>query len=1407
MHNERTRERRRLMATVALISAISLAGSLWAPAADAQGAGTAAIGDRVWTDTNANGAQDSDEVNLGSATIFVNLLRCDGQLVGSQATNFAGDYGFNDLDAGCYMVEFVSPQGLPLTSKDEAADTLDSDADPITGLTDQILLADGELRTDVDAGFRKRTGPELGDRFWEDLNANGVQDPGEPGIPGVTVSLMECGGSGQDTVITDANGMYLFNDIARGCYIIEFTPPDNCIITQQNAGNDDLSDSDIDPNTGRTGEIDLEQGESDRSNDGGCYFAAALGDFLWNDLNRDGVQDANEPGITDKLVVLLDANMQPTGMSTTTDSNGFYLFDNLTPGVYFVQFMAPDGFVFTQRDAGNDDTRDSDVGGTGKSAAVELQSEETNLTVDAGAHVPAGPAIMLEKSTNGMDADNPTGPLIPLGEAVIWEYEVSNTGNVPLFNLMVTDDQGVDVICPGTALAVGDSMTCTATGTAEAGQYENLGEACADSSAGEVCDSDPSHYFGADPGIDIEKATNGEDADNPPGPSVAPGSTVTWTYLVTNTGNVALTNVQVSDDQGVTVACPRDELDVNESMTCMGQGTAVAGQYANIGTACGDSVVGQTCDDDPSHYNGALPAIDIEKATNGRDADNPRGPILLLGSDVTWTYLVTNTGQVTLSNVLVNDDQGVSVTCPGTVLAPGASMSCVGSGTATLGQYANTGTVCGNTPDGEEVCDEDPSHYFGVAPGVDIRKNLEGPDVITYVSGDTATFDITVTNTGNLPLRNLVISDPLVPACERTIAVLPPGGTESYTCAITADVGFNNEICVDATGAGIPVNDCDTSEVEVINIDIRKQAEGPDSQTVPSGGTVTWQIVVTNTGSADLEEVQVTDQMAPQCDTFIGDLAVGDSFAYACSANNVLIGFTNVAKVTGERGERMVMDDDPSQVIVQQQSCALDVDMTCQVVPPPNADLECEAKIAATRLRYIGPTILGATVEFEGKADGVAIYTNVDLISGQTVLTDQNGYSVDAQPRDLGSKMKVFINGVEEEHHTSCSTAYIAGQPAPLNQPKGEPSPNWFIEGFVDKQGNVVELPQPLPPAQSCEFAGPNAEVIYNYKVTNVGAVDATSISVIDSLLGAVPGSPIGTLAPGEMATLMSTTLISATTTSSVTVTGNSGSTDCEAQDTVTVTQTDPNVTPLACRMTGGGVDTEGNWDHTLVDGSMVRNGVGNLPDDIDRYTIGGQAGASTALPPNPSGEWTHHQQKGPSGMFTFHGGTSSAPEGTQIVEIRCNDANNCEPARDAPAKQLDFDGIGTFKNIGHGNKEPIWEIADATVTDGGNGNHNFDGTFHWFEVNIDDLGEPGNLNDGAPDPTICPDTGFGEKGAQELANCECPDFYRITIYDGVFAEQLATNGPNKTDVIYQVYGYLDGGNLQIHPPTGNDTN
>jgi hypothetical protein len=110
------------------------------------------------------------------------------------------------------------------------------------------------------------------------------------------------------------------------------------------------------------------------------------------------------------------------------------------------------------------------------------------------------------------------------------------------------------------------------------------------------------------------------------------------------------------------------------------------------------------------------PAVKIKKTTNGEDADNAPGPSIAVGTAVTWRYVVTNTGTINLTSIVVVDDQGVSVNCSGqTTLPAGQTMTCSGTGVATLGQYSNVGKVTASSTSGT-VDDSDPSHYLGITP-------------------------------------------------------------------------------------------------------------------------------------------------------------------------------------------------------------------------------------------------------------------------------------------------------------------------------------------------------------------------------------------------------------------------------------------------------------------------------------------------------------------------------------------------------------------------------------------------------------------------------------------------------------------------------------------------------------------
>jgi hypothetical protein len=276
---------------------------------------------------------------------------------------------------------------------------------------------------------------------------------------------------------------------------------------------------------------------------------------------------------------------------------------------------------------------------------------------------------------------------------------------------VVTDNQ-LGVVGGGT-LAPGQSAAHQEIGVAGPGQYSNLATVVATNvECGIECvDEDPSHYFGAECDIDVEKSTNGEDADTPTGPCIPVGAPVTWDYVVTNNGNVTVDYVLTDSVLGGVGA---GTLAPGQSAPHQMVGVAQLGQYSNLATVVATNVeCGIECvDEDPSHYFGAECDIDVEKSTNGQDADTPTGPEIPVGDPVVWEYVVTNNGNVTVDYVLTDDKLGAIGS--GT-LTPGQSATLSASGTAQLGQYSNLATVVAtNVECGIECEDKDPSHYIGV---------------------------------------------------------------------------------------------------------------------------------------------------------------------------------------------------------------------------------------------------------------------------------------------------------------------------------------------------------------------------------------------------------------------------------------------------------------------------------------------------------------------------------------------------------------------------------------------------------------------------------------------------------------------------------------------------------------------
>ncbi len=369
------------------------------------------IGDKVWNDINENGIQDAGE--LGVQGVTVTLYQQNGiTVIATKETDPLGNYIFTDLDQGSYVVGFSNlPLGFTFSSKDQGLeDDVDGDADATTGgKTDIILLDEGDINLTIDAGIHQAAGlAGIGNYVWNDINQDGIQNAGEPGIPGVTVKLMDAAGTILANTTTDANGVYQFTGLTPGSYKVQFSNyPAGYQPTLANAGGNSQEslDSDADPVSGITNIVTLLAGEYNQDLDAGIFtLKASLGNYVWEDVDADGVQDANEKGLSGIVVTLYDG-LNNIVAYAVTNSVGGYNFVNLEPGDYKVHFSnIPLAGVFSPKDAAGDDTIDSDVDpATGFTAITNLVASEYDPTLDAGVHLPTGAGlgnyVWLDNST------------------------------------------------------------------------------------------------------------------------------------------------------------------------------------------------------------------------------------------------------------------------------------------------------------------------------------------------------------------------------------------------------------------------------------------------------------------------------------------------------------------------------------------------------------------------------------------------------------------------------------------------------------------------------------------------------------------------------------------------------------------------------------------------------------------------------------------------------------------------------------------------------------------------------------------------------------------------------------------------------------------------------------------------
>jgi len=445
------------------------------------------LGDQVYKDFDNDGMYGPGDQVIPNVTVNLhNDLNGDNmpdQLLKTTTTNQEGKYIFGDLVPGNYIVEIselnftgVNPlvscgpsTGLPLMDPDNDMDNNNDGYDPgINGfgiLSLPVTLSiDGEPNFDgdgpnsnltIDFGFIQLG--VIGDCVWEDLDGDGINDPNEPGISNVIVSLHDAntGALIQTTTtgidpLTGHTGFYSFIGVNPGNYYVTFEAPQGLMATVPNVGAEE-TDSDITGvnGPGTTDDFVISLGEVNNDIDAGFFTTATIGNQVWID-EVGGTMNAFDTGDTPLQGVEVNLWDQATNTiveTQITDVNGNYLFLNVPIGNYRVEFNGPNGYSLIAANQGNNDAIDSDPDPvTGFTEVYVIEAGDVNLTVDAGFSVTVG--LELVDFFGKWNEDNRVSEL---------KWITSNEFNNDFFDVERADDENNQFRKVGEVDALGDT--------------------------------------------------------------------------------------------------------------------------------------------------------------------------------------------------------------------------------------------------------------------------------------------------------------------------------------------------------------------------------------------------------------------------------------------------------------------------------------------------------------------------------------------------------------------------------------------------------------------------------------------------------------------------------------------------------------------------------------------------------------------------------------------------------------------------------------------------------------------------------------------------------------------------------------------------------------------------------------
>ena len=508
---------------------------------------------------------------------------------------------------------------------------------------------------------------------------------------------------------------------------------------------------------------------------------------------------------------------------------------------------------------------------------------------------------------------------VEAGDVFTYSVVVTNTGNVTLHNVIVTDPK----LTPNSSncATLAPNAACTLTGTytvtladMDAGQIVNTG-------TGDSDETDPDPDQITTPLTQEPEITTVKTLITDISGGVKAGDVFTYSVVVTNTGNVTLHNVTVGDPKLTPNTTSCATLIPNQACTLTGTYTVTladmdAGQIVNTGTGDSDET-------DPEPDQITTPLVKEPALTTVKTLITDISGGVEAGDVFTYSVVVTNTGNITLNNVTVSDPKLTPNSSSCATLAPNASCTLTGTYTVTLadmdaGQIINTGTGDSDETDPEPDQITTP---LVKEPSITTVKTLLTDISGGVKAGDVFTYSVVVTNTGNVTLHNVTVSDPKLTPNSSNCATLAPNASCTLTGTYTVTLADMDAGQIINTGTG----DSDETDPEPDQV-ITPLVKEPALTTVKtlltdiSGGVeaadvFTYSVVVTNTGNITLHNVTVSDpKLTPNssnCATLAPNASCTLTGTYIVTLADMLAGqITNTG--TGDSDET---GPEPDQVI------------------------------------------------------------------------------------------------------------------------------------------------------------------------------------------------------------------------------------------------------------------------------------------------------------------------------------------------------------------------------------------------------------------------------------------------------------------------------------------------------------